>query len=126
MEEDIRATLADLKNDLKSDIKDGFKAVHDRIDGMVTKSEFHAVITRIDSEHGRLRVDFDTHVGQTDAIVENVRAQIIVQSDQTRKEMDTELERFRSSSRWAIGIAVSISGVLSAVVFSILQYIGGP
>lgn len=104
MDEDIREALRDLKQDLR----DGFKDVNTKFDGLVTKAELAAELKGRDEKIEGLVKTVDDHIKSSPAMLENVRT-----------EMDTELERFRASQRWAIGISVTISGL----VFGIISYL---
>lgn len=104
MDEDIRAALTEIK----ADVKDGFKDLNGRIDGMVTKGEFNATVQRLDSEHGTLRRDFSSHETRSAAHEAEVRS-----GDQAVKtELRNELEGFRVTTRWAIGLSAAGAGVL--------------
>lgn len=111
MDEDIRASLADLKTDLR----DGFSSVNARIDTLVTKDAFDATIQRIDSEHASLRRDFDLHEAGAPAH----RQAAADKAEAVRKEVRSELEGFRTTTRWAIGLAAGGAGV----VFSVVQWL---
>lgn len=104
MDEDIRAAIADLKLDLK----DGFKSVNARIDTLVTKDAFDATVQRLDAQHGTLRRDFDAHEQAAPAH----RAAAAARAEAVRAEVKTELEGFRTTTRWAIGITVPATGLL--------------
>lgn len=104
MDEDIREALRDLKLDLR----EGFKDVNAKFDGLVTKAELQAELKGRDERMDSITKAIDDHIRSSPAMLEGVRS-----------EMDTELERFRSSQRWAIGISVTVSGI----VFGIISYL---
>lgn len=120
MDEDIRTALSELKLDLK----DGFKEVNKRFDEMVTRREFEAEVRRVDQAHKTLRAEFDQHITSSEGIISGVRKDVEKATEDNRKEFDTEFERFKAATRWFIGLAISISSVLSGVIFAILQAIG--
>lgn len=111
MDEDIRAALADLKNDLGT----RFDRVDRSIESLVTKDAFDATVQRIDAQHAGLRRDFDAHEQAAPAH----RQAAADKADAVRAEVKTELEGFRVTTRWAIGLAAGGAGV----VFSIVQWL---
>lgn len=126
MDQDIREALTDIK----TSVREGFKDVNARIDQLVTKGEFDATVLRLDAQHATLRRDFDTHEAASAAHVQEVRtadADILSKAQAAsaaiREELHKELEGFRNTTRWAIGIAATSAGVLTAVVWAIVQYI---
>lgn len=115
MEPDIREALADIK----SSVRDGFAEVNKRIDKLVTQGEFEATVHRLDAQHGTLRRDFDKHEQQTQQHYKTVQ-----EADSAiRAELLGELEKIRSSTRWAIGLVIPGAALIAAVVFGILSLI---
>lgn len=113
MDQDIREALSDIK----SSVRDGFKDVNSRIDQLVTKGEFDATVKRLDAQHATLRRDFDHHEAETRAhhkAVQDADAAV-------RAELLGELEKIRSSTRWAIGLLIPAAAVIAAIVFGILN-----
>ncbi|MEJ1087064.1 hypothetical protein WDU99_01890 [Microbacterium sp. Mu-80] len=108
MEPDIREALSDIK----TDVRDGFKGVNERIDNMVTKGEFTATVARLDAQHETLRRDFSAH--DTEAATRATQARADDQA--VRAELRTELDGFRVTTRWAIGLSVAGAGVLYTIV----------
>ena len=126
MDQDIREALADIK----VSVRDGFKDVNARIDRLVTKGEFEATVQRLDAQHATLRRDFDAHEAASAAHVQEVReadaaveAKATAATELVRTELHKELEGFRSTTRWAIGIAATGAGVLTSAVWAIVQYV---
>lgn len=126
MDQDIRDALTDLR----ADVRTGFSDINKRIDALVSRTEFAATVERLDAQHAALRKDFDTHEAASAAHVNEVRAadDLILSKAQAasaaiREELHKELEGFRNTTRWAIGIAATSAGVLTAVVWAIVQYI---
>ncbi len=115
MDPDIREALADIK----SDVRDGFKAVNERIDRLVTKGEFEATIQRIDAQHATLRRDFDSHETRTEAHYTQTRTD----DEAVKRELKGELEGFRATARWALGLAAPVVAVIAAIVFGVLNAI---
>lgn len=126
MDQDIRDALADIK----SSVRDGFSDTNRRIDDLVTKGEFRATIERIDIQHEALRRDFDNHVESVPA-----RDQLAVERDQAisraaearddaiRAEFRSDLDGFRTTTRWAVGLAATGVGLVSgaaSLLFNIL------
>lgn len=115
MEQDIREALADIK----TSVRDGFDSVNKRIDQLVTKGEFDATVLRLDAQHGTLRRDFDRHETETQAHYKTVQdADAAV-----RSELLGELEKIRSSQRWALGLLIPAAAVISTVIFGVLSLI---
>lgn len=108
MDEDIRASLSDIR----TDVKDGFSGVNGRIDMLVTKGEFDATVQRLDSQHDSLRREFNTHEGAT----ANHMAQVRADDSEIRKEFKGELEGFKATTRWAIGLSATGAAILVSLV----------
>lgn len=107
MDEDIRAAIGDLK----SDLKERFDKVDTKIEQLVTRGEFSATVQRIDSERDSLRRDFEAHEKEAPSH----RAAAAAKADAVRSEIRTDLEGFRTTTRWAIGIAVPVTGLLVTI-----------
>lgn len=115
MDEDIRAVLSDLKSDVRS----GFDKVDQTFKEMVTKGEFNATIARLDAEAASLRRDFEAH----DKAAPGHRAEAARKADEIRTEVRTDLEGFRVTTRWAIGIAAGLAGIAASVGMWLLNLI---
>lgn len=126
MDPDTRDALAEIK----LSIRDGFESVERRIDHLVTRAEFVAEVRRIDSDHGNLkgqheslRSDFSRHLDQTTEIIEANRsadAAIAKEAKESianvRADLHTQLDGFRAQSRWAVGIAVTLAGLVFGII----------
>lgn len=114
-------TLRLALGDLKTDVRLGFADTNKRLDDLVTKGEFNATIERVDVQHENLRREFDTHVNNAEAYMQHARdsdnrimeeATKAVQA--VRQEVHSSLEGYRISTRWAIGLAASVAGLIVA------------
>lgn len=115
MDADIRDAL----QDIKTSVREGFNTTNRRIDDLVTMGEFRATVERIDVQHGTLRKEFDYHVETVPA-----RDQLAVERDNAiavaaeardealRSEFHRDLEGFRTTTRWAVGIAATAVGLI--------------
>ncbi|WP_406245807.1 hypothetical protein ACI7YT_12255 [Microbacterium sp. M] len=108
MDEDIRTAIGDLKSDLNR----RFDQVDRSIETMVTKSEFNATVQRIDAEANMLRRDFESHEKEAPSH----RAAAAAKAESVRAEVKAELEGFRVTTRWAIGLAAGGAGIVFAVI----------
>lgn len=108
MDQDIRGALADIK----SDVRDGFAKIDQRIDQMVTKGEFVAEVRRLDAQHATLRRDFDHH----DQEAPSYRKAAADKAEAVRAEVRVDLEGFRTTTRWAIALAATGAGVVVALL----------
>lgn len=113
MDQDIRDSL----QDIKTSVRDGFAATNRRIDDLVTIGEFRATVERIDAQHGTLRRDFDNHEALTPGIVSASEAR----DEAIRTEFRQELDSFRTTTRWAVGIAATAVGLITTIAFSIIS-----
>lgn len=123
MDEDIRAALSEIKTDQK----DGFKQVNDAVKELVTRGEFRATVERLDAADRTTRTDLDNHIQYAEKTIQAERdvataerAKAAVDRDEMRKEMHNEFEKQRVQSRWAVGIAVTVVGM----IFAFVQWIG--
>ena len=89
--------LAGIIADLKRDMKDGFDGVRNDVREMVTKGEFKAEIGRLDANHQNLKEAHDRHV----------------------KDTADDFIAFRAATRWTLGFAVTIVGIVVAVITAI-------
>ena len=119
MDEDIRTALADVKQT----IRDGFSTTNGQIKELITRGEFNATVQRLDSEAATLRRDFTAHEAQserhTTAMHEadaKVMADAKTSIDAVKAELHTNLEGFRVTTRWAIGLSATIAGLIVGAV----------
>ena len=126
MDEDIRGALTDIREI----VREGFRDTNKRIDALVTQGEFNATVQRIDSEHATLRRDFNQHEIRSEAHMEDVRkADAVVLADAqksiegVRIELHSNLEGFRSTTRWAVGVAATGAGVIVAAASALTAFI---
>lgn len=115
MDEDIRTALADIKESVRA----GFADVNARIDRLVTRGEFEAVVQRLDAQHATLRRDFDTHETRTESHYMQTRTD----DEAVKRELKGDLEAFRTTARWALGLAAPVIAVIAAIVFGVLNAI---
>lgn len=85
--------------ELRTDIREGFSTINTRIDTLVTRNEFAAELRRIDGNHER-------HVETTMRNFTN---------------RDDAINKIVVSSRWGMGFAVTIVGVIVTVVNLIVK-----
>ncbi len=126
MDQDIRDALTDLR----ADVRTGFSDINKRIDALVSRTEFAATVERLDAQHSMLRRDFDNHEATSAAHVSEVRqaddavlTKAQAASAAIREELHKELQGFRATTRWAIGISVTSAGVLVSLIWAIVQYV---
>ena len=81
-------------NELREDIREGFKSVNARIDNLVTRSELKAELRRIDEKH-------EAHVVSTSKSFNDVAGQ---------------LAGISTTTKWAIGITVTVVALVFTVV----------
>ena len=112
MDEDIRASLTEIKQTTK----EGFAEIKGEIKTLVTQGEFNATIQRVDSSHAQLRNDFDMHVNWAEKKLQDSDAAAKLDREKLRSEVHGEFEAQRVSNRWAIGLSVTISGILFGVI----------
>lgn len=105
MDEDTRASLTEIK----ADVRQGFADIKSEIKELVTRGEFSAEVRRIDSEAAQLRRDFTTHEDAAPAH----RQAAIDRAEAVRSEIRGDLEGFRAATRWAIGLAATGAGILA-------------
>lgn len=126
MEQDIRDALSDIK----VSVREGFASTNRRIDDLVTQGEFRATIERVDIQHMTLRKEFDTHVenvptrdriaAERDVAIANAAE---ARDESIRTEFRSELEGFRTTTRWAVGIAATAVGLIctaASLAFNII------
>lgn len=104
MDEDTRASLTEIK----SDVRQGFADIKTEIKELVTRGEFAATVQRIDSEAAALRRDLTSHEDAAPAH----RKAALDRADAVRKEVRAELDGFKITTRWAIGLAATGAGLL--------------
>lgn len=114
MDEDIRASLSEIK----SDVKDGFREVKKDISELVTKGEFASEVRRIDQQHASLSQQFKDHEIQTAANVAHVKSG----DDAVRGELISKIDEFKTSQRWAIGISIPAIGILVGIINFALEH----
>ncbi|AXH47316.1 hypothetical protein SEA_EDEN_21 [Microbacterium phage Eden] len=125
MEADIREALSDIKHD----VREGFSSTNRRIDDLVTRGEFSATVARLDGQHNTLRRAFEVHETQTEGLVDALRkADIQVLHDsksetmQLRDEVSHQLNEFRVTTRWAIGLTATGVAILTTLAQWLLTF----
>ena len=113
MEQDIRDALTDLK----TQVRDGFAQTNQRIADLVTIGEFRATVERVDAQHATLRRDFEVHKAETPSIVQASESR----DEAIRQEFRSELEGFRATTRWAVGIAATAVGLVCTIASVIIN-----
>lgn len=119
MDPDIRTALTDLKTDLKTDLREGFDRQSKQIDAMVTRGEFTATVERLDSSMKNLQRDLNVHESEAPAH----RQAALDRAEAVRTEVRGELEGFRATTRWAIGLSATGAGILVAALTWIIDII---
>lgn len=112
---DEQSMLMKLITDLKTDINARFDRVDKNVADLVTKAAFDATVERLDAQHTALRLEFDRH----DKAAPDYRKAASDRAEAVREELNAQLGEFRSTTRWAIGLAIPATGVLIGA----LQYI---
>lgn len=97
-------------SELKRDIRDGFKSVNERIDGLVTRNELKAELRRIDEKH-------EAHASETQKQFELRDKAAQDRDDQLDKKLDT----FSNSVRWAVGIGITASTIVLGLLGLVIQ-----
>lgn len=91
--------------ELKADIREGFKSVNERIDGLVTRNELKAELRRIDEKHEQYAADTLRKFEDRDKVAED-----------RDKALDGRIESFTLTTRWAIGVAVSAAAIIVSII----------
>ncbi|ALJ19571.1 hypothetical protein [Microbacterium sp. No. 7] len=124
VDQDTREALGDIKGAINR----GFEDVNKRIDKLVTQGEFNATVQRIDAQHETLRRDFDGHEKRTNVIISDNRAAdaaVLEKAEgavqKVRQEIHKDLDGFRSTTKWAVGIAVTLAGLAFGVASWLLS-----
>jgi hypothetical protein len=91
--------------ELKTDIREGFKAINERIDNLVTRNELNAELKRIDEKH-------EQHASDTRREFAN-RDRINLERDAV---LDARLDQFTSTTKWAVGIAATLAAIIISVI----------
>lgn len=93
-------------DNLREVVTEGFKNIDKKFDNMVTRDLFHATVERIDSD-----------IHSTQNSVEFVERAVEEKLD----AIDEKVESSGNRTRWVVGMAVVGVGVLSGVIFSIIE-----
>ena len=91
--------------ELKTDIREGFKTINERIDNLVTRNELNAELRRIDEKH-------EQHAIETRREFES-RDKVNMERDAA---LDARLDSFNVTTRWAIGVAVSAAAIIVSII----------
>lgn len=133
----IDPDVKDALSEIKGDVRDGFKEIKELISTLVTKGEFEATVARIDGDirNTNERVfsfknEFDQHETRTEVHMEQVRAadkQVMDKSqvaiEQVRSEMNHTLQEFKVTTRWAVTVAASATGIIVAAASALTSFI---
>lgn len=126
MDQDVRDAL----QDIKTSVRDGFAGIDRRFTDLVTIGEFRATVERQDTQHAILRRDFEQHTNQTADIVaaSEARDATIAAASEARdialrSEFRQDLDGFRSTTKWAVGIATTAVGLVCTVVTIVINAI---
>lgn len=122
MDEDTRASIADLK----TDVRNGFAEMKTEIRDMVTRSEFRATIARVDADTAsqreliaEIRRDFTSH----EEAAPGHRAAALARADAVRSEVHEAMRESRVANRWAITLAATGAAILvPAVLWAIERF----
>ena len=127
MDQDVRDGLADIK----LSVREGFSDMSKRLDDLVTKGEFIATVKRIDNElqmqhqaisdHDKQNEEYKSRRANAES---ELRAAAQKDSAAVQSELHTSLEQMRAASRWGIGIAATVSGIIVSVVSTLLTHFG--
>ena len=127
MDQDVRDGLADIK----LSVRDGFSDMNKRLDDLVTKGEFKATVKRIDNElqmqhqaisdHNKQSEEYKSRAANAES---ELRAAAQKDVAAVQSELHTSLEQMRAASRWGIGIAATVSGIIVSVVSTLLTHFG--
>lgn len=91
--------------ELRTDIREGFKSVNERIDNLVTRNELNAELRRIDEKHEQHAADTRREFETRDKVLADRDAQL-----------DSRMDQFTVATRWAIGIAVTAAAIIVSVI----------
>lgn len=91
---------------LREAVTEGFKSIDKKFENMVTRDLFSATVERIDSD-----------IHSTNNTVSFVEKAVEDRLDQIDEKIDSSGTR----TRWVVGIAIVGAGVISGIVFSIIE-----
>lgn len=93
-------------NDLRSLVTEGFKNIDKKFDNMVTRDLFSATIERIDS-------DIHSTQNNIDFVEKGVEDRL--------DQLNDKVESSGARTRWVVGLAIVGAGVISGIVFSLIE-----
>lgn len=96
-------------DNLRDAVTEGFKNIDKKFENMVTRDLFSATVERIDSD-----------IHSTNNTVQFVEKAVEDRLDQ----IDEKIEQSGARTRWVVGVSIVGAGVISGIVFSILQLMG--
>lgn len=91
--------------ELKTDIREGFKAINERIDNLVTRNELNAELKRIDEKHEQHAADTLREFANRDRV-----------NKERDSALDARMDQFTISTRWSIGIAVTAVAIIVSII----------
>lgn len=95
-------------DDLRATVTEGFKNIDKKFESMVTRDLFAATVQRIDSD-----------IHSTNNNIEFVERTVEDKLDR----IDEKVEASGARTRWVVGLAIVAAGVISGIVFSIVELI---
>lgn len=107
MDEDTRASLTEIK----TDVRQGFADVKTEIKELVTRGEFNATVQRLDSEIAAQRRDFTAH----EEAAPGHRKAALDRVESVRKEVNSTIWK-------AVTLAVGAAGVLVSALTWLINY----
>jgi flagellar basal body rod protein FlgG len=93
-------------DNLRDVVTEGFKNIDKKFDNMVTRDLFSATVQRIDSD-----------IHSTNNSIEFVEKTVEDRID----ALDRKLESSGNRTRWVIGLAIVVAGIISGIVFSVIN-----
>lgn len=93
-------------SDLRDSVNEGFKEVNRKIENVVTRDLLSATVARIDSE-----------ISATNSSLESVEKNVEEKIDQ----LDEKIESSGQRTRWVVGLAIVGAGVVSGIVFAVID-----
>lgn len=108
----LRETTTHSISALQATLTEGLSRVERRMDDLVTKGEFAATVSRLDAKDDQLDTKIETGF-------QSIRREV---SEGFQDVKDDDRER-NTKNRWFWGVMVAFAGVVSGVVFGVINLI---
>ena len=91
---------------LRDIVNDGFKEINRKLENVVTRDLLSATVDRIDSDIHATKSSLST-------VEKNVEDKL--------EQIDQKVESSGNRTRWVIGLAIVVAGIVSGIIFSVIN-----